>query len=82
VSLEGGFIFPVGRFVFPDVLSRRLFSHRTFCPSGCFVPPDVFSRKMFFPGCFVSPDVFSHERFVTERFVAGRFVWAPKIPLR
>jgi hypothetical protein len=46
-------ICPAGRFVPPDILSRR-----TFCPAGRFVPPDVLSTD------FLSPDVLSgHLKF-------------------
>jgi hypothetical protein len=34
-----------GRFVPPDVLSRRTFGRRTFRLSGRYVPPDVLSDR-------------------------------------
>ncbi len=69
---------PAGRFVLPDVLSRRTFGRRTYCLSERFVSPDVLSdgrfvRRTFGRRTFFRPDVLSLQTFCRRTFCLGTF---------
>ncbi len=46
---RGSYMHVSGLFVPPNILSRRTFGLRKFCPAGRFVIPDVFSFRTFCP---------------------------------
>ncbi len=62
----------------PDVLSRRTFGRRTFCPAGClsrqtFCPHGCFVRWTFCPTDVRSPDVFSPDVLSLRTFCRWTF---------